>query len=337
MGLINKLLKRKADVMEATLYTGNETLDVVGEASYQDNLWRIVGGTHEVSVRKEVHAVLLPEPNNKYDPNAIRVIVNGLLVGYLARTHAVMYLPGLRQLMSKSTNSVVALNGAIVGGEGRKLGIFLEHDPIDFGITPRAEHEATSAGFRTGFSEASITDVDDDSYDLSWFSTLSSNESKAIKQLRDMLRTDPDPIDRHYMFCELECKLYKNREAFASALSEFDEVCKQHDGEMDKICPALLTKFGRLPILDLYKQSAIRHQKAKDFTSALWWARRGIEIYGQDAGVAGVVDDLRKRCDVAQAKIDVANKPKKTTKPKVTSISLENAADGQMERQNVIE
>jgi hypothetical protein len=32
------------DGMEVQLYEGQETLEVVGEASYQDNLWRIVGG-----------------------------------------------------------------------------------------------------------------------------------------------------------------------------------------------------------------------------------------------------------------------------------------------------
>ena len=30
--------------MEVQLYDGREDLEVVGEASYQDNLWRVVGG-----------------------------------------------------------------------------------------------------------------------------------------------------------------------------------------------------------------------------------------------------------------------------------------------------
>jgi hypothetical protein len=32
------------DGMEVQLYEGREDLEVVGEASYQDNLWRVVGG-----------------------------------------------------------------------------------------------------------------------------------------------------------------------------------------------------------------------------------------------------------------------------------------------------
>jgi hypothetical protein len=52
------------DGMEVQLYEGQETLEVVGEASYQDNLWRIVGGRRSPDgrVREDVFAVLAAEP-----------------------------------------------------------------------------------------------------------------------------------------------------------------------------------------------------------------------------------------------------------------------------------
>ena len=141
-------------------------------------------------------------------------------------------------------------------------------------------------------------------------SDLSGNIAKAIQQLRMLLETVDDPIDRHYMMVELEERLYKCRDAFASALDEYDNVCQQHDAEMDTIRAALVEKFGKLPILDTYRQAAVRCQKAGDWPAALWWAERGLSVYGQDAARPEAVEDLRKRVDHATAKIEAAHIPK---------------------------
>ena len=71
------------DGMEVQLYEGQETLEVVGEASYQDNLWRIVGGRRSPDgrVREDIFAVLAAEPDNPYDANAVAVWIQGLKVG----------------------------------------------------------------------------------------------------------------------------------------------------------------------------------------------------------------------------------------------------------------
>ena len=92
--------------MEVQLYDGRKDLEVVGEASYQDNLWRVVGG-HGASndrVRVEVHAVLVAETDNPYDANAVSVWIQGLRVGYLSREDARRYRPGLLA-WSRSTAS----------------------------------------------------------------------------------------------------------------------------------------------------------------------------------------------------------------------------------------
>ena len=54
---------------------GREDLEVVARASYQDNLWRIVGGRRSPDgrVREDVFAVLAAEPDNPYDANAVAV------------------------------------------------------------------------------------------------------------------------------------------------------------------------------------------------------------------------------------------------------------------------
>jgi hypothetical protein len=63
------------DGLEVQLSEGREDLEVVGEASYPDNLWRIIRERRSPDgrVREEVDAVLAAEPDNPYDANAVAV------------------------------------------------------------------------------------------------------------------------------------------------------------------------------------------------------------------------------------------------------------------------
>jgi predicted Zn-ribbon and HTH transcriptional regulator len=112
-----------------------------------------------------------------------------------------------------------------------------------------------------------------------------------------------DPIDRHFMLSELGKCLYASREAFASALDEFDAVCVQHHSEMDVIRAALAEKFGRVPVIEMYRQAAIRCQKAHDWPQVRLWADRGLAVYGTEAARPQAVDDLKKRLAHADMKI----------------------------------
>lgn len=166
------------DGVSVTLYGGTQTLEVVGESRRQENLWAIVGhGPRNERVRRECYALLVPETENPYDENAITVWVNGLHVGYLSRADAMVYRAGVISLMKSAP---VAVAGEIVGG-GRggppMLGVFLHHDPADFGIAPAG---AYADELRTGLSEALLTDLADDCYDLSWMQTLSQDSRRAI-------------------------------------------------------------------------------------------------------------------------------------------------------------
>ncbi len=297
---------------------GHDTLEVVGESHYQDALWEIVGGFRRDPVRHPIEAVLAPEPANPHDPNAVGVVIEGLLTGYLSREDAVAYLPGLLRLMQSCPTGRVALEGHIVGGGPRPdgigfLGVFLDHDPTDFGLSPHVAFEGT---LRTGLSQAIATDLEDDSYDLVWLATLPADDAAASKQLRALLRFEQDPIDRHYMLCELARRLYRRRNE-DSALNEFDAVCRQHHEEMQIIRPALLDKFDAVPVIDLYRQAAIRWQKAKQWDQAREWAQRGVSIYGDAGARPEVVEDLRKRVAYATAKLQIENQPKQ---PRRTSL-----------------
>ena len=306
---------------------GGETLEVVGESYYQAHLWRLVGGFHEDRVRIAVRAVLDPEPDNPHDANAVRVLVDDGVVGYLSREDAASYLPGLQALM-RERESPIALDGHVVGGGPRRegigmLGVFLDHDPADFGV--RA-HEIMHIGeLRTGLSQAIATDLEDDSYDLSWYDQLSGTDAPGdIVVLRKLLETEVDPIDRHFMLSELSKSLYKSRDVFGPALEEFDAACVQHDAEMDVIRAALLAKFERVPIIDMYRQATIRCQKARDWQGARTWAERGLAVYGSNAARPEAVADLHKRLDHAEAKMSVgrATTRRSTSPTAVTAPTL---------------
>jgi hypothetical protein len=319
--------------IEATLYPGDEPLEVVGESRYQDALWSVVGGRCREPVRYETDAVLEPEPDNPYDANAIKVVIDGFVVGYLSREDAALYRPGLLRLIEASPTGRVALEASIVGGGPRSdgtgfLGAFLDHDPADFGLA--AEQAVSGRSMRTGFSDAMSTDLGDDSYDLSWYRELSENDVTAIKQLREKLETERDPIDRHYMLCELEKRLYKSRDVFASALEEFDAVCRQHDEEMVSIRPVLLEKFGAIPVIEMYRQTAVRCQKAKDWQGMREWAQRGIGVYGEHAARPEAMEDLNKRLTYANGKIEAAGRPK-ATRPRAVTVTMMSASRSKVE------
>jgi predicted Zn-ribbon and HTH transcriptional regulator len=328
VGLLDRVLRRPraADaappppgVQQRLILGGRETLEVVGESHYQDVLWRCVGGDDGERVRCQVEAVLIHEPTNPHDGNAIAVLIEGEVVGYLCREDAAVYLPGLRAFTERHRCSI-GLEGHIVGGgqrpDGRgMLGVFLDHDPADFGL--RANQVAYIGELRTGLSEAIATDLEDDRYDLSWFDQLSgSHGPQDVVTLRRLLENERDPIDRHFMFAELAKCLYKSRDAFASALDEFDVVCEQHHAEMEIIRPALVEKFGCVPIVEMYRQAAIRCQKARDWPAMATWTERGLAFYGTDAARPEVVEDLRKRLAHAHAKM--APSASSSTRPKPT-------------------
>jgi len=111
----------------ATFLRGHESVNVAGESHYQEAL-RAIAGPGEVRMDTEAH--LIPEPENDYDPNAVRVEIDGHKVGYLPRDLAPAWGPRLAELADR--RRVGGCEAAIVGGADTALGVFLRlPDPQD--------------------------------------------------------------------------------------------------------------------------------------------------------------------------------------------------------------
>jgi hypothetical protein len=276
--------------------------------------------------------MLIPEPENQYDSNAIAVYISGLKVGHLGRDDAQKLLGGLKNLIAKHPGKFIALSGVVAGGGMRegglgRLGVFLNYDPAEFGqkvVQGRRLEDPVALTMGTGESFAQMTDAADDSYDLGWMDTLGSDGPKALKKLRDLAEKNQEPISRHFIFSRLEDLLYGYMDDLPDALDEYDHWAEQHHHELAAgMRQILIDKFGSLPRLETYKQSVIRQNKAKNYEAAAMWADRGVEMYGENAFKEEWVADLEKRSAQAHERLDKASAPKISRTAKESGESLE--------------
>ena len=106
------LLSKKHSGSASNAQGAPYTYDIVGEASYQNNLIKIAGKKEEESKFYECSAKVISEPTNKYDKDAVKVEINGLTVGYLSRAEA-------QRLAGKRINKTVpaVINGGWSDGD----------------------------------------------------------------------------------------------------------------------------------------------------------------------------------------------------------------------------
>jgi hypothetical protein len=76
--------------------------EVVGESWREKQIAAAIGGRPRLDkeVEMTLPAVLVPEPDNPYDPNAISVRVRGHVVGYLSKEDAVRYRDPIHRIVA---------------------------------------------------------------------------------------------------------------------------------------------------------------------------------------------------------------------------------------------
>jgi hypothetical protein len=113
---------------------GTFEFPVVGEGHYQEALLAICGGHREGGHDHQTSAILVPEPDNPYNPKAVMVVIDGKKVGHISRDILEAYRSAMGRL---GFDGLVAQCGAtIVGGwERRRTGAVAgEVDRGQFGV-----------------------------------------------------------------------------------------------------------------------------------------------------------------------------------------------------------
>jgi hypothetical protein len=93
---------------------GQFAFDIVGEGSYQESLEHFAGGKKTIGANVTVQVMVVPEDGNPHDANAVRVICQGVTVGYLSRRDAIAWRAALSEQQQKVQN--VTARAVIVGG-----------------------------------------------------------------------------------------------------------------------------------------------------------------------------------------------------------------------------
>lgn len=104
----------------------DEMVNVVGESNYQPAIRKACGWEPGTDTHFECFAALVPEPTNRYDPNAARVDIDGACAGYLSRADAVELGPAIDEALAEHGSGLVrAIIAGRAAGETDNLGVFL--------------------------------------------------------------------------------------------------------------------------------------------------------------------------------------------------------------------
>ncbi len=101
-------------------------VEVVGESAYQDNLRRLCGRFGRDGVNLVKSAVVILEDTNPYDNQAVRVDIDGVTVGYLARAAALRYRKQRKADLSPQTVQANIRGGFKRDGDTAALGVWLK-------------------------------------------------------------------------------------------------------------------------------------------------------------------------------------------------------------------
>jgi len=110
--------RQKRNSIAAVVGDGEFEFNIVGESHYQRVIESIVGGKTPDGAHKYCAALILPEPTNKYDKNAVVVTISQRTVGYLSRDDCKEFNMALK----RAGYSYAACEALVVGGWRRRNG-----------------------------------------------------------------------------------------------------------------------------------------------------------------------------------------------------------------------
>ena len=114
--------------LKAIRAEGGSDISVVGESNYWSNLNHVSGADEHGARRRNLTAWLLAEPENQHDRNAVQVVIEDRVVGYLSRAKAEKYQPLV--LRAAGSGYRITCSAYVDGGWTDDDG-----DIKDFGVT----------------------------------------------------------------------------------------------------------------------------------------------------------------------------------------------------------
>lgn len=146
---------------EVVRLSSNGRICVVGESHYQSALSILAGGRdcRPWENAFATSATLVPEPDNPYDDNAVRVDIGGRTVGYLGRDDAASYQPVLLDMLP--TAAVGSCPAFVCGGGDHFYGVFLSLGPPEclVTVTDEERHQDVLAGLAQRGRDAEVMPV----------------------------------------------------------------------------------------------------------------------------------------------------------------------------------
>jgi len=106
---------------------------IVGESNYQEALGKICGRRSKEGEHRIVEARIIPDDKNKHDKNAVRIEIQGRVVGYIEGDDAPAYRARLKR--EGRAHATVACPAMIKGGWKRgkdvgHYGVWLDIAPL---------------------------------------------------------------------------------------------------------------------------------------------------------------------------------------------------------------
>ena len=160
------------DAEHLDLSCGKFDQEVMGESFHQSVIAEIVDLDDAA-----FEAFLLPEPDNKYDSNAIAVMHgSGRALGHLPREQAALVAPTLQALARESPQRLVTCKARLIGGGPlRSRGILLDCDLSSVGGEPPSK-----ARFRSELPADDRTEAESNSANSSYDSLSSAIRSRCV-------------------------------------------------------------------------------------------------------------------------------------------------------------
>lgn len=285
MGFLKRLLGERQDPsyvrqvegaleVDAVLFDGDFELNVVGESHYQEALEKAAGGRSAQGARLEITALLIPEPDNPHDGNAVAVWIEGGQVGHLSR-HDAQILQAKIIDINQTRQRAVACRGLILGGwdggggDRGHFGVKIFIDPADF-------------------------DVDADDLDGRWHTRPGSGSHTGATRSARRDPAGPGMVDGIHYTDHVERvkglrRIGQEEEAEALLLQLVEATEAEAAGEGLGVAPWY------------YEQLAIIYKKRKDFDAEV----RILERYAEQTHAPGVKPPkLLERLEKARARRD---------------------------------